>query len=372
MKLILSLTLVWAFASTAGALQCHRCVDFNDLDCRFFSLQTCQEGELCLNAFITETDGTQRIYRDCASSQVCPSVGPLNISSNLGGINTVANGSCCDTDDCNFASLAYPALPEVNGIQCPGCDSDIEDCDAVVSCKGEEDSCFQAFLLKDREVISVSGCGTSNVCEIGDDIGSLPFMEEVGTVLNTTCYLFTTTTTAPPTTTTTTPEPTTTTPVPTTTTAEPDTYASEPVTVDSPQSGSSDHLLVKVKILLQTLQQMAVQIKIVAVQQRVMSLFLLHTQLIDYQNQLLLQQEELPLDDHQQLQLYYQQCLLVNHHQLLLHQIHLALCGQQPLLQLFSKQQLVLHQLQQLLHGHHYHLLPYYSSYLVHGVSQGW
>ncbi|CAN9500981.1 unnamed protein product [Ophioblennius macclurei] len=390
MKLILSLTLIWAFCSTAGAIRCHRCVDVNDLDCRFDRVEECRADEICLNAFITETDGTQRIYRDCASPDVCPSVGPLNISSNLGGIIAVANATCCDTDECNVATLGYPALPEVNGIQCPGCDAGIDNCDPVVSCRGEEDSCFQANILKDRVLISVSGCGTSNVCDISDDIEHLPFMEEVGTILNTTCYLFTTTTTAPPTTTTTTPEPTTTTtpeptttttPEPTTTSVVPSTddviSSAAPTVSDAPPTGSgsttvfvpSPEFFAKVKPLLQALYQLSVAMKIQMAQQQHAVLFQLHQHLINYQQQLLLQQQGLPIGHGDHLPLYYQQCLLVNHHQLLLQQIHLSLCGQQNLLQLFSKQQLVLHKLQELLHGQNFHLLPHYYKYLANGCT---
>ncbi|CAN9500980.1 unnamed protein product [Ophioblennius macclurei] len=342
MKLILTLTLVWAFSSTAGAIRCHRCVDVNDLDCRFDRVEECRANEICLNAFITEADGTERIYRDCASPDVCPSVGPLNISSNLGGIIAVANATCCDTDECNVATLGYPALPEVNGIQCPGCDSDIEDCDEVVACRGEEDSCFQSFLLKDREVIVVGGCATENVCTIADDIGNLPFMEEVGTILNTTCYPFTTTTTAPP---------------PTTTT-EPPTVASTTVYTVAPD------FFPKAKALVEALQYYSAQINLESLKLKETVLFQLHLKLLDAQSNLLQQQGGLPFDHHEQLPLHYQQCLLVNNHQSLLQQIHYSLCGELHLRELFSKQQQVIHQLQELLQSHHLHLLPHYDSHL--------
>ncbi|XP_032363767.1 lymphocyte antigen 6H-like [Etheostoma spectabile] len=105
MKLILSLTLIWALSSTARALQCQTCTT---QQCSTTAPVTCPSEMSCITASIQAiSSGTpvQQIYKACASSSLCPAPGTQTFSVNLGATSAVASAQCCNTDNCNAATL---------------------------------------------------------------------------------------------------------------------------------------------------------------------------------------------------------------------------------------------------------------------------
>ncbi|KAM8745736.1 uncharacterized protein AB9X84_016843 [Acanthopagrus schlegelii] len=92
MKLILSLTLTWALSSTAGALVC----------------QTCTNTQCSTQTAVTSTSSgvtVTQIFKGCASSSLCPATGSQTFSVNLGASGAVTSAECCNTDNCNTATL---------------------------------------------------------------------------------------------------------------------------------------------------------------------------------------------------------------------------------------------------------------------------
>ncbi|XP_035504736.2 integumentary mucin C.1-like, partial [Scophthalmus maximus] len=236
--LLLSLTLIWALSTTGAALECQSCTTSV---CNVTAPLTCSSETMCITASIQTTSGGaagQQIIKACASSSVCPATGSQTFSVNLGVSSSLASALCCDTDNCNSAILPFPAVPADNSRQCYSCNSVTSDCTTTLQCKGTEDHCFQATVTNGATSSPAFGCASTNLCAAASSLGTLPFMQNVGTItdgpvccLNALCNTLTTTaattttTTVPTTATaaTTTAAPKTTTTVPTTTTAAPTT-----------------------------------------------------------------------------------------------------------------------------------------------------
>ncbi|XP_029943523.1 uncharacterized protein LOC115385598 [Salarias fasciatus] len=366
MKLLLSLLALCTLSATAGALTCLQCTSSSNPTCLLPSTETCTGSETaCINAFVTDQDGNERIFRRCAGPGLCPDLGQTLVEASVGAVAVAAFRECCDSDNCNGGNLTFPDPPQPNGKTCPGTTPPDATFTDVVQCRGNQDTCFLGQAIRNGALVTIGGCGSSDVCDSANELEQVPFIEGAVRV-DVVCTAITTTTT---TTTTTTPPTTTSTTPPTT---EPPTFGMPPPTdvppaTDMPKDPKA--FLAKFKFLVVKLKLLSAAIKLQLaqlLQQHQLVLFQLHLQLLDYQQQLLSQQEGLPIDHYHQLPLYYQQCLLVSHHQLLLHQLHLSLSGQQHLLQLLYYQQVYVHQLQQLLHYHHGHILPHYYGYLMH------
>ncbi|XP_072231679.1 uncharacterized protein [Leuresthes tenuis] len=225
MKLILTLTLIWALSSTAGALVCEACAD---QQCSTTVPKTCGTETMCITAAITATSSgstAQQIFKDCAPSSQCPATGSQTFSVNLGFASALASAECCNNiDSCNSQSLSFPSSQPANSLQCVVCDPSTSQCSAAIQCSGEEDNCIQAAVTNGSTTYPALGCVTQNTCAAATSLGTLPFMENVGTISSgptccttTLCNSQVTTTTAAPTTTTA--APTTTTAAPTTSTA---------------------------------------------------------------------------------------------------------------------------------------------------------
>ncbi|CAB1431277.1 unnamed protein product, partial [Pleuronectes platessa] len=144
MKLLLSLTLIWALSSTGEALVCETCTD---AACSTTAAVTCPTGTMCITASIQAvSSGTpgQQIYKACAPPSLCPAIGSETFSVNLGVSSALANATCCNTDSCNSNTPPFPVVPAVNSLQCHVCDPVTSDCSSSVQCRGTEDRCFQA------------------------------------------------------------------------------------------------------------------------------------------------------------------------------------------------------------------------------------
>ncbi|XP_031158132.1 phospholipase A2 inhibitor and Ly6/PLAUR domain-containing protein-like [Sander lucioperca] len=157
MKLILSLTLLWALSSTAGALQCQTCTDEQ---CNTEPL-TCSSETACITASIrAKIPGTleEQNFKACASSSLCPAPGFQTFSFNFGFESAVVSAKCCNTDNCNidilpskyrwisslFKVTIFPDSQADNNLECFTCDPVTSLCTSPLQCKGVEDSCFQA------------------------------------------------------------------------------------------------------------------------------------------------------------------------------------------------------------------------------------
>uniref|UniRef100_A0A669ENE3 UPAR/Ly6 domain-containing protein n=1 Tax=Oreochromis niloticus TaxID=8128 RepID=A0A669ENE3_ORENI len=224
-------------STTAGALQCQNCTDET---CSSTVTVNCSSETMCVTATILATSsGTTatQFYKACASSSLCPATGNQTFSVNLGVQSVLASATCCNTDNCNSQNLTAPTRQSSNGLLCNVCVA--SQCNTTLQCQGVEDQCFQSTMTDGTKSFPAYGCASKNLCAAASSLGSLPFMQRVGTITSRqTCSSPTTTTTGPPTTTTAapttrTPASTTTISAPTTTIAAPTTTTSSPTTTRS-------------------------------------------------------------------------------------------------------------------------------------------
>ncbi|KAF0041665.1 hypothetical protein F2P81_005197 [Scophthalmus maximus] len=129
MKLLLSLTLIWALSSTGEALECYSCTT-----------------------------------SACTTSLTCSS-------------ETM----------CITAAIEAPAVPAANSLQCNSCNPLTSQCNNPVQCKGTEDRCFQATVTSGSTTTSVLGCASSNMCDAAANQGQLPFVQSFGNVTGSAC-----------------------------------------------------------------------------------------------------------------------------------------------------------------------------------------
>ncbi|XP_056143672.1 phospholipase A2 inhibitor gamma subunit B-like [Lampris incognitus] len=164
----LFLLLTWTVLQTAEALQCHRCTtpactnttsvecDTDSPVCTSFTSVTCSG----LASLVTVT-------KSCVKLSSCTT--PLNqqteVSVNLGFAQNTRSQLCCNTDNCNFQTLASP-LCQQNGKRCPSCGSlanaDAGSCNSTMSCAGSENSCFSGTISSSSKVRQ--GCISKNLC----------------------------------------------------------------------------------------------------------------------------------------------------------------------------------------------------------------
>ncbi|XP_060922691.1 integumentary mucin C.1-like [Limanda limanda] len=214
MKLLLSLTLIWALYSTGEALVCETCTD---AACSTRAAVTCSTETMCVtasfqldSAAVSLGTAGQQIYKDCAPPGLCPSTGSHTYSVNSGVSSILTSATCCSTDSCNSNTLPFPVVPAVNSLQCHVCNPVTSDCSSSVQCKGTEDCCFQGSVTNGAVTFQYFGCASSNLYAAAASLGSQPFMQSFGTNISglaccgtSLCNTLTTTTTTPTTTTTT-------------------------------------------------------------------------------------------------------------------------------------------------------------------------
>ncbi|XP_023198290.1 phospholipase A2 inhibitor and Ly6/PLAUR domain-containing protein-like [Xiphophorus maculatus] len=144
MKLIFSLTLIWALYSTAGALTCMTCTDQT---CSSTIPLTCSSETMCITATILATQygiSATQLYKACAASSLCPATGTSTFSVNLGTQSAIASAQCCNTDNCNSQTLPAPTTPAANSLQCISCNPTTSQCITPITCSGDETNCFSA------------------------------------------------------------------------------------------------------------------------------------------------------------------------------------------------------------------------------------
>nr|XP_043900904.1 phospholipase A2 inhibitor and Ly6/PLAUR domain-containing protein-like [Solea senegalensis] len=212
MKLLLSLTLIWALSNTAGALDCETC---SDQTCSSAMVQTCPSGTMCVTAAI-QAIGTggqySQIVKACAPPSICPATGNQTFSVNLGMTAALVSASCCNKDNCNSAKLPYPVLPDANSLQCYTCQPMTFNCSIPTQCTGTQDRCIAVTVSIGSTTYPAYGCASANLQVAADALESLSTLMELNvnitiqpTFCNTTlCNKLPAlnTTTVPPTTTT--------------------------------------------------------------------------------------------------------------------------------------------------------------------------
>ncbi|XP_034439609.1 phospholipase A2 inhibitor and Ly6/PLAUR domain-containing protein-like [Hippoglossus hippoglossus] len=147
---------------------------------------------MCITASIQAvSSGTpgQQIYKACAPPSLCPSTGSQTFSVNLGVSSALASATCCSTDNCNSVTLPFPVVPADNSLLCHVCDPITFDCSLSIQCKGTEDRCFQASVTNGAGTSPAFGCASLNLCAAATILGTLPFMQDVGTITSVpACY----------------------------------------------------------------------------------------------------------------------------------------------------------------------------------------
>ncbi|XP_040897180.1 urokinase plasminogen activator surface receptor-like [Toxotes jaculatrix] len=182
MKMILSLTLIWALSSTAGALQCQTCTN---TQCSSTVPVTCSSETMCITASLQVTVSglsTQQIFKSCAPSSLCPATGSQTFSFNVGGTNAVASAKCCSTDSCNSESLAFPGAQSDNSLQCFTCNPVTSQCNTTLQCKGAENRCFGMNVTIGSTSSLVFGCASANLCTAASNASSIPILQSVGNI----------------------------------------------------------------------------------------------------------------------------------------------------------------------------------------------
>ncbi|XP_045906547.1 urokinase plasminogen activator surface receptor-like [Micropterus dolomieu] len=181
MKLILSLTLIWALSSTAGALLCQTCTN---PDCSTTVTSTCLTETMCATASIQNTSvgvTVSQIVKACAPSSVCPATGSRTFSFNTGVVRVIASFQCCNTDNCNTDNLPAPG-PQPNSLKCFTCNPFTSECNSKLDCQGVEDRCVKFNVTNGATNSSVFGCASANLCTLNAKQSFLPSLQSVGNI----------------------------------------------------------------------------------------------------------------------------------------------------------------------------------------------
>ncbi|XP_040895410.1 urokinase plasminogen activator surface receptor-like [Toxotes jaculatrix] len=207
MKLILSLILIWALSSAAGALQCQTCTNEQ---CSSTVPVTCSSETMCITASLQGTSYSNQerrvFFKQCAPSSVCPATNSRTFSFNIGS-SIFINYLCCNTDNCNSETLTFLTDQSDNSLQCFTCDPVTSQCNTILQCKGLEDRCFQASVTNEftGSTSPISGCISGKQCGVVADPFVKLFLGKVSSELSccetSLCTNFTTTVNPTPTTT---------------------------------------------------------------------------------------------------------------------------------------------------------------------------
>ncbi|XP_029939764.1 uncharacterized protein LOC115382205 isoform X2 [Salarias fasciatus] len=140
---------------------------------------------MCITATIRDaeffrTTETQRFFRGCATSSVCPTIGEQTFSMDLGSVSVLASARCCDTDDCNVENLPAPDPQTDNGGRCFICFPGQSECQSVFPCAGVEDRCFQGEASSGSGSNPAFGCISQTVCDAAPDLGDFTLLDNIG------------------------------------------------------------------------------------------------------------------------------------------------------------------------------------------------
>ncbi|KAM9357780.1 uncharacterized protein ABDE67_003269 [Symphorus nematophorus] len=182
MKLFLPLTLIWALSCTAGALQCQTCTN---VACSSTVPVTCTSETSCITAsvqvFISGVS-RQQIFKACGLSVLCPATGTQTYSANFSIASAAATAQCCNTDNCNSATLNFPSAQTPNSLECFSCDPNTSQCTTRLQCSGLEDRCFRGSVTIQNNPIPYAGCASANLCAVAADSANLPILQGLGNI----------------------------------------------------------------------------------------------------------------------------------------------------------------------------------------------
>ncbi|KAK5855655.1 hypothetical protein PBY51_007313 [Eleginops maclovinus] len=177
MKLLLTVCLTWALLYTAESLRCQQCTDLlcsntNSVECPATSTACHTITSVSQIGATTVT----LLSRNCSSLLTCLAAADIEAqwSVNTGYIRAAFTQICCITDNCNKQILTTPSS-QTNGKQCPGCSADsiAGTCNATVSCRGVEDTCFNATITSNSTTVMQKGCSSRNLCTKADLLSAL-------------------------------------------------------------------------------------------------------------------------------------------------------------------------------------------------------
>ncbi|XP_055364497.1 urokinase plasminogen activator surface receptor-like isoform X2 [Betta splendens] len=168
MQLLLALTSIWTLLSSAGALQCLMCTDAADPTCASTASVPCDSSQ-CLTATVPGP----LVYKACGQPVLCPSAGNQTFSLSSTALNISFNSQCCNTDNCNGATLSLPTFQSVNSLQCYSCDNYNRNCSIRIQCKGGEDRCFKTNVTNGGITLPFLGCASSNLCTAASNLSSI-------------------------------------------------------------------------------------------------------------------------------------------------------------------------------------------------------
>ncbi|KAM6938678.1 uncharacterized protein PEZ65_004934 [Lycodopsis pacificus] len=88
-----------------------------------------------------------QISKACASSSLCPATGSQTFSANLGISGAVTSAQCCNTDNCNTETRAFPAAQTDNALQCFTCDPMTSQSAQSVTTTTSDTCCFRLSMI---------------------------------------------------------------------------------------------------------------------------------------------------------------------------------------------------------------------------------
>ncbi|KAF3690470.1 Urokinase plasminogen activator surface receptor [Channa argus] len=180
MKLTLSLTLIWMLFSTAGALQCESCQG----QCSTTISTACPSETMCVTAAIqasTPGNSFTQFYKTCAPTSVCPATGSQTFAVNTSSLSAFASVQCCNTNNCNTATLTPPPALSTSKLQCYSCDYLSTNCSNKIQCTEGEDRCFRANVTIESTFLTM-GCASRNLCVATSNPASLTLVKGISNI----------------------------------------------------------------------------------------------------------------------------------------------------------------------------------------------
>ncbi|XP_038570950.1 urokinase plasminogen activator surface receptor-like [Micropterus salmoides] len=169
--MILSLTLIWALSSTAGALE--QCSN---------NTSTCSSGSMCVTASIQVNSSGPLIPQNigaCVPSSLCPATGNQTFSFKWGVSRQVGSLQCCNTSNCNSGNLNFPPA-QPNNLTCFTCNSTTSQCNSELRCQGVENRCVN--VTSGSSNAKLFGCISSNLCDLATNQNGLSFLQSIANI----------------------------------------------------------------------------------------------------------------------------------------------------------------------------------------------
>ncbi|XP_028301188.1 mucin-2-like [Gouania willdenowi] len=151
-------------------LQCKTCTNS---DCSSEESRTCSTAMCVSAALLVTNNGVEErvIIKGCSTPVLCPNNGTNDFSLSLGSSSVLVASQCCDSENCNTRTIAFPAVETVNGLECLKCVPGTSNCSSTLECRGTENNCFQGTVTNNNRTFTVGGCTSSTLCATVPNIG---------------------------------------------------------------------------------------------------------------------------------------------------------------------------------------------------------